>query len=192
METEPQVVFEHFEPAANVRARIDSEIAKLNSFFDRIISCRVAVKAATGRRQQGDLYDVSVHLVLPEGREVAAHRNPTHKHAYDDVNLAIRDAFKAARRQLQDEVRKLRGDVKVHEGPPMATVKTVIAGEDYGFLETDDRREIYFHRNSVTNGGFDRIVVGDRVSFHESLGDKGPQASTVRVVSRGRQRDGSV
>lgn len=184
MQVEPQIAFEGFEPAEHVRSRVSSEIEKLEEFFQDITSCRVVVKATPGRRQHGDLYEVSIHLVLPGGREVVANRHPAANHAHEDVLVTIRDAFKAARRQLQDEARKLRGDVKQPAGPPLATVKALVAEQDYGFLETGDRREIYFHRNSVTNGDFDKLRVGDTVSFHESLGDKGPQASTVHLLGK--------
>jgi outer membrane receptor protein involved in Fe transport len=49
----------------------------------------------------------------------------------------------------------------------------------FGFLETDDGREIYFHRHSVANGGFDRLHIGTTVRFVEEQGEKGPPASTV-------------
>lgn len=184
MQVEPQIAFEGFEPAEHVRSRVSSEIEKLEQFFEDIISCRVVVKAASGRRQHGDLYEVSIHMVLPGGREVVANRHPPANHAHEDVLVTIRDAFSAARRQLQDEARKLRGDVKQPAGPPLATVKVLIAEQDYGFLETADRREIYFHRHSVANDEFDQLRVGDTVSFHESLGDKGPQASTVHRLGK--------
>lgn len=184
MQVEPQIAFEGFEPAEHVRSRVSSEVEKLEEFFDHITSCRVVVKATPGRRQHGDLYEVSIHVVLPDGREVVANRHPAANHAHEDALVTIRDAFRAARRQLQDEVRKLRGDVKQPVGPPLARVKSLIAEENYGFLETEDRREIYFHRNSVAKDEFDRLQVGDTVSFHESLGDKGPQASTVHRLGK--------
>jgi cold shock CspA family protein len=49
-------------------------------------------------------------------------------------------------------------------------------------LETADRREIYFHRSSVLDGGFDRLKIGVEVRFAEELGEEGPQASTVQPV----------
>jgi len=54
--------------------------------------------------------------------------------------------------------------------------------QDYGFLETPDGREIYFHRNSVLHPGFDRLEIGTEVRFVEELGQEGPQASTVAIV----------
>ncbi|MGO9847760.1 MAG: cold-shock protein [Methylocella sp.] len=59
-----------------------------------------------------------------------------------------------------------------------------VAGDDYGFIETSDGREVYFHRNSVLDNAFDRLTVGSEVRFVEEIGQKGPQASTVRLVGK--------
>ena len=182
METEPHIAFEGMPPSDFISTRIHDEIARLERFFGRITSCRVVVERPQHRRRHGDLYSVSVHLSLPGGREVVASRNPDADHAHEDAGVAIRDAFSAARRQLQDEARKLRGKVKRHDGPPEGIVGTLVAEEDYGFLESADGREIYFHRNSVVNNGFDDLSVGDRVAFAEARGEKGPQATTVRPL----------
>jgi len=55
--------------------------------------------------------------------------------------------------------------------------------EDYGFLKTPDGREIYFNKNSVLLPGFDRLEVGTEVLYAEEVGERGPQASRVRVAS---------
>jgi cold shock CspA family protein len=85
---------------------------------------------------------------------------------------------------LQDNVRRLRGAVKQHDGPPTATVARLDPSGEYGFLETGDGREIYFHCNSVLDAGFSRLTVGSRVSFIEAAGEKGPQASTVKLLGK--------
>lgn len=96
--------------------------------------------------------------------------------------MAIRDAFDAARRKLQDYARRRRGVLKVHEGSPRARVAKLFPEERFGFLETPDGREIYFHENSVLDFDFKRLKVGTEVHFVEELGEKGPQASTVTPV----------
>lgn len=180
METEPHIIFEGIDPSDAISARVVSEIDKLERFFGRITTCRAVISKPQKRHRRGDLYAISVHLTLPDGRDVYADRNPPKDHAHEDVYVAIRDAFSAARRQLQDEARIMRGKVKQHEGPPEAIVGALVAEEDYGFIETEDGREIYFHRNSVADDGFDKLAVGDRITFSEARGDKGPQASFVK------------
>jgi cold shock CspA family protein len=98
--------------------------------------------------------------------------------------LAIRDAFKAAGRRLEDYARRQRGDVKSREARPLAKVSQLFPDKGYGFLATADGRDIYFHKGSVLNRAFGRLRVGTTVSFVEEQGDKGPQASTVRIAGR--------
>jgi cold shock CspA family protein len=62
--------------------------------------------------------------------------------------------------------------------------------EEYGFIEAEDGHEVYFQRNSVLHDAFDRLVVGSEVSFVEEEGDKGPQASTVKLAHRRKTRRG--
>jgi cold shock CspA family protein len=96
----------------------------------------------------------------------------------------MRDAFDTARRKLEDYVRRRRQAVKAHEVPPHGRVSRLFPQEDYGFIETPDGREIYFHRHSVLHDAFERLQVGAEVTFAEEEGKKGPQASTVRLVGR--------
>jgi cold shock CspA family protein len=98
--------------------------------------------------------------------------------------VAIRDAFSAAGRRLQDHARRRRGSVKVHDSKPPARVTKLFADDGFGFLETPDGREIYFHRNSVLEPGFDRIEIGTEVHYAEEPGEKGPQASTVKFAGK--------
>ena len=102
----------------------------------------------------------------------------------EELQVAIRDAFNAAQRRLRDYARRQRGEVKTLETPPQAVVSQLFAAEGYGFLSTPDGRGIYFHRHSVLAPGFDQLAIGTEVRFAEELGDKGPQASTVTMVSK--------
>jgi cold shock CspA family protein len=103
---------------------------------------------------------------------------------HEDAHVTIRDAFDAAGRQLQDQVRKLEGAVKVHETPPHGVIAALIPERDHGFIAASDGREIYFHRNSVDGGKFDDLEVGQEVRFSEAVGDKGPQATSVCPVGK--------
>jgi cold shock CspA family protein len=98
-----------------------------------------------------------------------------------DINVTIRDAFKAVRRQLQGFACKQSGAVKHHEATSHARVTRLLPKEGYGLLETEDGEDIYFHRNSVLGSGFDELGIGTEVSFAEEMGDEGPQTSTVKV-----------
>jgi cold shock CspA family protein len=121
---------------------------------------------------------VGIRLTLP-GKELAVEHQ-----AQEDLSVAIREAFDAARRQLQDYVRELRGAVKTHEAMAVGRIIRLEPSLDYGFLETPDGREIYFHRNSVVGSDFDKLAMGVGVRFSEEEGDRGPQASSVIVMDK--------
>ena len=103
---------------------------------------------------------------------------------YKEITVVIRDAFDSACRQLEDYVRRQWGAVKAHEAACHARVSKLFPEEGYGFIETPDGREIYFHRKSVLQEGYDHVRLGTEVTFAEEEGKKGPQASTVRPVGK--------
>jgi cold shock CspA family protein/ribosome-associated translation inhibitor RaiA len=173
-----QVTFRNMDRSRAVEAEVAERVARLERFSDRITSCDVVVEAPHRQHKKGKHYLVRVRLVLP-GREIVVGRDPKDKQGRADIRIAVRDAFAAAQRRLQDHVRRRRGDVKAHERPPHGRVVRLFPEDGYGFIESADGREIYFHRNSVVNEGFPDIEVGTEVRFVEAAGEKGPQASTV-------------
>jgi cold shock CspA family protein len=66
----------------------------------------------------------------------------------------------------------------------MGKVARIDSSEEFGFIETPDGRELYFHRNSVLNDAFARLKPGTAVTYAEEEGEKGPQASTVRLLGK--------
>ncbi len=184
METPVQIDFQGAKPNEHIRRSVTAHIAALEKRFGRITACRVAMAAPTGRHRTGGQYAVAVHLALPNGREVNIDRTATADERFADPAFAVNDAFKRARRRLQDQVRRMRGEVKAHEEQPLGAVSRLDVAGSFGFLLTPDGREVYFHRNSVLAGAFDRLEVGSRVAFVEEEGEKGPQASTVRLAGK--------
>ncbi len=185
MPGELQITFRDMEPSAAVEARIREHAAELDRLYDRIVGRRVVVEMPHRHHHQGRLYVVRITLTVP-GREIVIGRAPTEHQAHEDVYVALRDAFEAAKRQLEDHIRRERGDTKHHEVASEGRVARLFPERDYGFIDTPDGREIYFHRNSVVDGSFDRLASGTLVRFVEELGEKGPQASTVRPHGKPR------
>jgi ribosomal subunit interface protein len=180
-----QITFRHMDSSEAVAARISERAEELERFFDRIISCRVVVECRHPRRLQGNLFRVRIDLKVP-GREIAAGRDPAAHHAHEDVYVAIRDTFDATRRLLEDYVRERRGDVKLHAVPDHGWVVRLLPEQNCGFILSADSNEIYFHRNSVTNDGFEKLAVGDEVRFVAQYAEsaQGPQASTVVPIGK--------
>ena len=183
METPVQIDIQGMGLNPEIRRVITARLAQLEDRFGRITAGRVALKAPGGHRRQG-LFEINIRLALPDGREVNVERTPYKDERYADLDFAVNDAFNRARRQLQDQVRKLQGQVKHHEGAAFGTVCELDPLGEFGFIDTGDGREIYFHRNSVLDGKFAELGVGSRVSFAEEVGDKGPQASTVKLMAK--------
>src|SRR3569623_1895932 len=177
MQTPAEISFHNTERSEFLEADIRERIAKLEEFFDGIVKCRVVVELPHKHQQQGSEFQVRIQLAVPRRERVAD------RHTHEDAFVAVREAFDALKRQLEDYVRELRGQVKHHEnGAAHGRILRLFPEEGYGFLVTPDDREIYFHAHSVVEADFDKLEAGTEVRFVEELGEKGPQASTVHVV----------
>ena len=176
-----EIVFRNMEPSEFVEKDIREKAEKLNHYAKHIMGCRVVFEAPHKHHHKGNLYHVRIDLTLP-GQEIVVNRAPSEHHAHEDPYVAIRDAFNAASRQLEDFVRKQRGKVKAHQVPPHGVVTEI--HPDYGIIRTADDREIYFNKNSVLDNAFDELSIGSEVHFAEEAGEQGPQASTVHLVGK--------
>lgn len=180
-----QITFRHMDPSPAVEASIRKHAGRLDRFSDRIMACHVVVEAPHQHQRKGKLYDIRIDLTVP-GEEISVTHGGAQNHAHEDIYVAIRDAFNAATRHLEDHVRRFRGDVKSHDFPVHGKVIRLFPHEGYGFIETSDHDEIYFHQNSVTNAGFDKLAVGDEVRLVLAEGESshGTQASTVTAIGK--------
>ena len=179
MQTPIQVIFQGLPPSDALDAAIREEAAALERYFDRITSCHVTVAEPHRHHHKGRLYGVKIHLSVP-GDELVVDREHAMHTGHADPYLAVREAFHAARRGLEDYVRRLRGDVKHHVQRSHGRIARTVLAEDCGFITTADGRELYFHRNSILRGDFDELRVGDDVTFLEEPAEKGPNAKSVR------------
>ncbi|HIC82219.1 MAG TPA: HPF/RaiA family ribosome-associated protein, partial [Kiloniellaceae bacterium] len=120
------------------------------------------------------------------GSQIVVNRNPKEKRSHEDVYVAVRDAFDAARRRLEDHARRKAGKVKAHAVPPHGRVVRLFPYEGYGFIQTAEGQEVYFHRNSLVDADFDKLETGQevRLVLAEGESEKGPQASTVKLVGK--------
>jgi ribosomal subunit interface protein len=179
-----QITFKDMDPSPAVEARVRSKVAELERFFSNVSRCHVVVQAPHRRHRKGRLYEVTVHLTVPPRHEIVTGREGRDNPAHEDVYVAIRDAFDAAVRRLEDHARRLRGAVKAHE--PAAHGRVVRLLPDHGFIETSDGQEVYFHSNSVVERGFDALEVGSdvRLVIAEEESPKGWQATAVHPIGK--------
>ena len=183
MSTPLQITFKDMDPSPAIESRIRQKAAQLDRFFERAGHCHVVVTAPHRRHRKGGLYEVTVRLTVQPGREIVTGREGRKDHAHEDVNVAIRDAFDAAIRQLEDHARKLRADVKSHAAPMHGRIASLFA--DHGFVATDTG-DVYFHRNSVVGEDFEALEVDRevRLEIAENESENGWQATTVRPVGK--------
>ncbi|MBK6312989.1 MAG: ribosome-associated translation inhibitor RaiA [Blastocatellia bacterium] len=109
-----QISFRNVDPSEAVEANIRSKIDWLETFYDRIQSCRVVIEVPHRHRHQGRIYQVRLDLTVP-GAEFVVNREAGLNGAHEDVYVAIRDAFDAARRRVEDYARRQRGETKAHD-----------------------------------------------------------------------------
>ena len=180
-----QITFRNFSSTPALEEHIRDKASRLERYYDHIMSCRVLVEERHRHHRQGRLFHVRIELGVPHG-EVVVSREPDEAHEHEDVYVALRDAFDAARRRLEDRARTARHDVKSHEAPQHGTVARLFAWDGYGFIVLSDGTEVYFHKNAVIAGRWEDLDVGQsvRVVVAEREGEHGPQASTVELLER--------
>jgi cold shock CspA family protein/ribosome-associated translation inhibitor RaiA len=177
MQRSLHIAFRNMTAPIGMEEAIRERAALLERFHDRITACNVVIEARH-RHRQGNIYHVRIELIVPD-REIVVRRDPPEHQAHEDVHVAIRDAFEAAQRRLQDHMREMQGARKLHTAPAVGTIARMFP--DYAFLATDTGDEIYLHRNAVLGHGFDKLKEGDKVRYvvRDGEGEQGPQASTV-------------
>lgn len=184
MQAPVEVEFQEMVASPAIQQLVEEHVRKLEQRYGRITACRIVVKGPGHRHQTGGLYDINIRMALPDGREVHIGRTPKADERHSDLSFAINDAFKRARRQLQDNARRMEGAIKSHEGQPVGTVVRLDPGGEFGFLRSSDGEEIYFHRNSILGAKLSELDVGTRVVFSQEIGEKGPQATSVKLLGK--------
>jgi cold shock CspA family protein/ribosome-associated translation inhibitor RaiA len=177
-----QITLRGMEPSDALEARIRKLAQRFERFSPQIVRCHVIVEAPHRHGHKGHLFEVHIQLTTP-GDTIAVNREHREHHSHEDVYVALRDAFRAARRQLEDYERERRQDIKHHEPEPSGWVSELYPAEDFGRIATSDGRSVYFHRHSVVGASFDQLNTGMPVHFVEEVGERGPQASTVRPLA---------
>lgn len=180
-----EIAFHNLQSSESVEAEIRRQVDRLETRYGHLTGCRVSVEALHQQHQTGNLYEVHVTLSVP-GRELAVSREPHHareRYAHPDVHTSVRDAFKAAEKQLGGYKGKQRGQAATTAagGVLAGQVALIEPGADHGFLIDNSGTQLYFHRDSVTNGRFETLRRGDSVHYVPETRDTGPVAVKVRL-----------
>jgi ribosomal subunit interface protein len=166
----------------DMRTDIRQRVERLQRYYDRITDCRVRVEVPQRRRRTDRrLYGVRLALTVPLG-SIVIDRQPR-----QTLDTALDDAFRAARRRLQDHARRMAGTQKAHGLPTVGRVVEWFPLAGYGFIEEANGERFYFDARAVIGGAVGRLDVGTTVRFETEAGRRGPQASSV-TVTRARWR----
>lgn len=158
-----------------LESHIRKKAEKLSKFYDRINSCRIVLRVPQKHKHQGKIFAVHIDLTVP-GKEIVVSRQ------WDqDVYVAIRDAFHALIRQLENYARKRRGHVKTHETAMVGYVRQIMR-DGYGFIQGMDGNEYYFSPTNVSYPNFESLELGDAVQFISDIVSDGLQAHRVTRI----------
>jgi ribosome-associated translation inhibitor RaiA len=132
VQTQPEIDFQGLKATPAIKALLEEHVAELEERWGRITACRITIRAPSQHHRTGGPYEIHIHLSLPDGREVNVTRTPTADERHSDITFAVNDAFKHARRQLQDRVRRAQGQVKHHEAAAIGKVVRIDPAGEFG------------------------------------------------------------
>lgn len=156
--------------------KINEEITRIKShYLDIVHHLRISIIAATHHRLGA--FTIKAVSSVPDDTIVVTKDGelviPLIVEVFDDLNRRLRE-YNRRRQHLMR--RKAPG--------AMGTVYRIIPEGDYGFIQSADGREVYFHKNALKNVSYEDIREGDLVEFCMEDGEKGPQATWVRLKGR--------
>lgn len=181
MQVPLEINFRNLEPSDNLERRVRERVAKLEQFHRHLVRCHVTVEVPHRSQHNPLAYRVRIEAHVPD-KQIVVSQEPGARDAHFDPYVAIRDAFDAMQRRLEDHAQKQRRAVKTHAAPLQGRILRMFP--DHGFIATTDGQEIYFHRNSVVEADFDSLAEAEPVELVLIHGESpaGPQATTVKPI----------
>lgn len=146
---------------------------KLERCYEHITSCRVVLELDGRHKRQGRKFSVRIDLEVPGG-DIGV----TGEHD-EDVQVALREAFEAARRKLESYAHGQHRDARRQPPEHTGRIQRIDAVEGCGFIVTDEGREYRFSRENVVTPPFDQLAVGIPVHFVGEATAEGLQAKRV-------------
>lgn len=158
--------------------RIEEEKEKMvRHYANFVLHLRVSIEATKHHKEGG--FELKLVASVPNDTVVVSRKG-------EKMGPLLVEAFDVLSLQLKEILRKKRKDQKVMDAGvevgSCGVVRKISPFESYGFIVTPDEREIYFHENALKDIPLDQLIEGDEVMYGETVGDKGPQASWVRVT----------
>jgi ribosome-associated translation inhibitor RaiA/cold shock CspA family protein len=193
MQIQPEIAFHNIEKSDWAENQILDHIDRLEEIYDRLITCRVRVDQRNDNTNHTIPPVVHIEISVPGHKDIVVAHEPDHlqrRFQAPDLKNAINEAFRIA----EDRLARYKDQLTDHTAPStheavnelLGHVAEITPDEDFGFLLTASGSLLYFHRNSLLTGDFERLKRGDEVYYVEGLGDTGPTATKVRVKQNGR------
>lgn len=160
------------------QTKISEEQEKLIRHYPNfVVHLRVSIEATTHYKEGG--FEIKLVATVPNDTVVV-------NRSGESVRTVLTESFDVLALQLKEIQRKKRKNQKVatavDPGDRVGVVRMVSPHESYGFITSDDKRDVYFHENALKNVNMEDLAEGDSVVFGETQGDKGPQATWVRAA----------
>jgi ribosomal subunit interface protein len=188
MQVPLEIAFHNVDHSDWAEDEIRSHVARLEDIYKRLTSCRVRVDQRANNAQQTIPPVVRIEIGLPGRKDIVVAHEPERlqrKYQRPDLHNAINEAFRIAERQLSEYKERLsdRTAARTHEAANefFGQVAELLPDRDHGFVMTKEGGLLYFHRNALLTGDFDRLKRGDALTYVEEVGDTGPIATKVRV-----------
>jgi ribosomal subunit interface protein len=188
-----EIAFRNIGHDDDAEAAIRAHVARLERIYGRMTTCRVRVDQRNQNANQTIPPVVHIEISVPGHKEIVVAHDADHlqrKYQAPDLHNAINEAFRIAERRLSKYKDKLEDHGSAERGHEAANefrgqIAEVMPEKDFGYVMTKEGGLLYFHRNSVLSGEFDKLRRGDEVTYVEGMGDTGPTASKVRIVENG-------
>lgn len=159
--------------------KIEEERNRLTRHYANfVLHLRVTIEATPGYKEGG----FEVRLVASVPNDTVAV-----KRWGENVRSLLTESFDVLGAQLKEIVKKKQNHKTakmsgaVIDGKSTGIVRKIFPEESYGFIVTDDQLDVFFHANSLKDVAIGELTEGDEVLFAMEVGDKGPQATWVRV-----------
>ncbi len=176
-----QITFRDLDRSAAVEARIRSKVDKLDTVYNKIISCHVVVEQVQKHNHKGRLNNITIRVTVP-GKEFAVTHQPN-----ENLYLAIQGAIDSLRDQLEEYRSKLYRDVKDHGERLHGVIEKLMPDEGYGFIADAENNEYYFNLTHLVDVKFHQLQIGDKVRFLPAEGNEGLQARRISVPKKNRK-----
>jgi ribosomal subunit interface protein len=185
MQIAPEIVYRDVARSDWIESYIRERIQRLDKFAQGITRCHVTLTREQASRQKGNRYSVMVEVRVPPQHDLAIKKEKEIRDMRTQLPAVINLAFAAIERQLKKTAELRRYEQKDHNGEEPHGIVEKLFADGYGFIRTiDENRQFYFHRNSVLHDAFERLAIGTEVRFSAGEGERGPQATSVQIVSK--------